>query len=180
MSDIPERFETSRLLLRRVIPSDESAIFEYGSDPDVTRYMDWPTHIRLSDTKAFIDSARAWWDAGEEYDWVITRREEDRAIGGVGCRVRGHSIDLGYVLSRSCWGQGYATEATGAVFAWSVAREETHRVWAACDIENIASVRVLEKIGMLRERILRKWALRPNLSPGQPRDAFVYSWVRDA
>src|SRR5262249_35085586 len=55
--------------------------------------------------------------------------------------------------------------------------EGVYRIWAACDVANFASVRVLAKIGMPRESVLRRWAIRRNLAPGAPRDAFLYSWV---
>jgi RimJ/RimL family protein N-acetyltransferase len=110
---------------------------------------------------------------------VITLKPDDRPIGSVGCRRRGHAVDLGYVLSRNHWRRGYATEAAQAVFKLAAGLEGVYRVWATCDVENTASARVLEKIGMVREGILRRWAFRPNLPPQPPRDALVHSWVRE-
>jgi RimJ/RimL family protein N-acetyltransferase len=169
---------TPRLVLRRPKPSDAVAKYEYGRDPEVARYMDWARHGNLSDAVAFIEGATSRWQSGEEYSWAITVKPEDRAIGSVACRVRGHAVDLGYVLSRDCWGRGYATEAAKAVFEWAASVEGVYRIWATCDVENAASVRVLEKLGMSREGILRRWAIRPNLAPKVPRDALVHSWIR--
>jgi ribosomal-protein-alanine N-acetyltransferase len=171
---------TTRLVLRRPRLSDAAAIHEYGRDPEVTRFMDWRTHTTVADALAFLEEAARRCQAGLEYCWVITLKPDDRPIGAVGCRVRGHAADVGYVLRRDHWGRGYATEAAGAVFEWAADLEGVHRVWATCDVENTASARVLEKIGMSREGILRRWAIRPNLSPTLPRDTFVYSWVRPA
>jgi ribosomal-protein-alanine N-acetyltransferase len=175
----PETITTTRLVIRRPKLSDASPIHEYGRDPEVTRYMDWPTHTCVADAVAVLKGAGPRWESGEEYSWVITVKPEDRPIGSVACRVRGHAVDLGYVLSRPHWGRGYATEAAQAVLNWAATLEGVYRVWATCDVENAASARVLEKIGMSREGILRRWAVRPNLAPQAPRDAFGYSWVRE-
>ena len=176
----PETFRTARLLLRRPQSGDTEGIYAYGGDPHVTRYMDWPTHTGPADAVAFIDDARRGWDSGHEYSWVVTAVPGDEPIGGVACRVRGHSVDLGYVFARRHWGQGHATEAARPVFDWARSQQTVYRVWATCDVDNGASARVLEKIGMSREGILRRWAVRPNLGADSPRDAFVYSWAREA
>lgn len=176
----PQTITTARLVLRRPKLSDAAAVHEYGRDPEVSRYTDWPTHSSVADAVAVLEGAGPRWESGEEYSWVITVKPEDRPTGSVACRVRGHAVDLGYVLSRNFWGRGYATEAARAVLEWAAALEGVCRIWATCDVENIASVRVLEKIGMSREGILRRWAIRPNLPPQSPRDAFVYSWVGEA
>jgi RimJ/RimL family protein N-acetyltransferase len=180
MHNPPDVIATRRLLLRRPKSADAVAKYEYGRDPEVARYMDWVPHASLADAVAFVEDAASRWDSGEEYSWVITVRPDNRAIGSVACHVRGHAAELGYVLSRDYWGRGYATEAAEAVLEWAATLEGVFRIWATCDIENAASVRVLEKIGMSREGVLRRWAIRPNLAPGAPRDALVYSWVRGA
>jgi RimJ/RimL family protein N-acetyltransferase len=61
--------------------------------------------------------------------------------------------------------------------AWAVDLSGVYRIWAVCDVENTASARVLEKLGMVRERVLRKWIIHPNVSP-VPRDCYVYARVR--
>lgn len=174
----PPVIETERLILRRPVRADAAAKYEHSRDPDVARYMDWLPHASLRDAVASIDRAARRWANGEEYSWVITAKPEDTPIGSIGCAVEGHAVELGYVLYRAYWGRGYATEAARAVFEWAASLEGVVRVWATCDVENLASVRVLEKIGMSREGVLRRWAVRPNLAPGVPRDAFIHSWVR--
>lgn len=178
MHDPPEQIATARLILRRPKAADATAKYEYARDPEVARYMDWAIPTGLDRILASTANAAVRWESGEEYAWVITAEPDDRAIGNVACRVEGHAADLGYVLAREHWGRGYATEAATAIFRWLVSLDGVFRIWATCDIENVASARVLEKIGMSREGILRRWAIRPNLAPGVPRDAFMYSWVR--
>ena len=158
--------------------SDADDIFDnYASDPQVTRYVTWRPYKDRSEVAPFLLSRLARWDSGEEYSWVLTVPPEDRAIGMIGCRVRELAADIGYVLSRKYWSRGYATEATKAMVDWASGLEFIYRVWAVCDVENKASARVLEKVGMQREGILGRYIVHPNISP-EPRDCYVYAWVR--
>jgi ribosomal-protein-alanine N-acetyltransferase len=173
----PETIVTERLVLRRPTPADAEAVHAYGGDPDVTRYLVFPTHTSLADAETFLAGCGPRWAAGEEYCWLITPRGRNPAIGSIACRVRGHAIDIGYALARAHWGRGYATEAGRAVVAWAADLPGIYRVWAVCDVENTASARVLEKLGMSREGLLRRWLIHPNVSP-EPRDCYVYARVR--
>jgi RimJ/RimL family protein N-acetyltransferase len=92
-------------------------------------------------------------------------------------RVKGFSMDIGYVLARAYWGRGYVPEAARSVVDWGLSQDGIFRVWALCDVDNLASARVLEKIGMSREGTLRRWMLHPNLSD-EPRDAYCFSVVK--
>jgi ribosomal-protein-alanine N-acetyltransferase len=174
----PEVITTRQLVLRRPRLSDADDIFDsYAADPEVTRYVTWRPYKDRSEVAPFLQSRLARWDSGEEFSWVITRPEKDRVIGVIGCRVREHAADIGYVMSRNYWNRGYTTEAANTVVDWASNLEFVYRVWAVCDVENIASARVLEKIGMQREGILRRYIVHPNMSP-EPRDCFVYSKIR--
>ena len=175
----PEVIETQRLVLRRPRAADAEHVYAYGRDPEVTRFMDWETHRSVRDAAEFIALAATRWDSGEEYSWLVTVKPDDVPVGGVGCRVRGHAVDFGYALARGHWGRGYATEAARAVVEWAFAIDGVHRVWATCDTANAASARVLEKAGLTREGVLRKSAVKPNLPERTPRDAFLYSKVRE-
>lgn len=174
----PHVITTERLVLRRPTMADAPARFAYATDPEVARYMDWLPPASLGDLAARIAAAAAEWESGDEYSWTVTVKPSDRAVGGVACFLRGHAAELGFVLARECWGRGYAAEAAKSILEWAASVDTVFRVWATCDTENTASVRVLEKIGMSREGVLRRWAIRPNLDSKVPRDAFVYSWVR--
>ena len=174
----PDRFETRQLVLRRPRLSDADDIFDhYAADPAVTRYVTWRPHRDRSEVGPFLQSQLARWDSGEAFSWAITRPSEDRVIGMIGCRIREHAADIGYVVSRSYWGRGYATEAAKAVVDWAESLDTIFRVWAVCDVANKGSARVLEKVGMEREGILRRWIIHPNVS-AEPRDCYVYSKVR--
>lgn len=179
MKHPPNLLITDRLILRRPTLTDAAAIFEFGRDPDVTRYMDWQTHTDIQDALAFLERCAPQWEAGDEFCWAITIKPEDRAIGTIACRVEGTMADFGYVLNRAYWQQGYATEAAKAVVSWVMSLPEIDRVWATCDTENVASARVLAKAGLLCEKTLRGAMVRPNLSPN-PRDAFLFATGKNA
>lgn len=169
-------FATPRLRLRVPVRADVDAMFAYASDPEVTRFMDWPTHTRVETVAEFLAGALERWADGSEWSWVVTVPPADRAVGTISCRRRGHAIDFGYILARELWGRGLMTEAASAVVAWAGQLDGVHRVWATCDAENVGSARVLEKAGLAREGVLRCYAIKPNLGP-LPRDAFIYSRV---
>jgi RimJ/RimL family protein N-acetyltransferase len=177
MKPPPDTLMTDRLLLRRPTLTDAPAVYEYGRDPEVTRYLIFHTHKSLADAEGFLGACRSRWESGEEYCWLITLSGQHRVIGSIVCRVRGYAVDIGYALASAHWRHGYATEAGRAVVAWAADLPEVHRVWAVCDVENAASARVLEKLGMSREGILRRWIIHPNISP-EPRDCCVYARVR--
>ena len=166
----PERLNTRRLILRRPTLPDAEPIFEeYAQDPEVTRYLAWQPHRSLSDTRAFLEGVSARWDSGERYAWALTFQESDRPIGMLGCTIREHEAGLGYPLARKYWGQGLMAEAVSAAVQWLLEQPSIFRCWAVCDTTHTASARVLEKVGMQREGILRRLVVHPNLSP-EPRD----------
>ncbi len=166
---------TARLLLRRPVPEDAPVIFQrYAQDPEVTRYLTWRPHADLSQTEAFIDRCLHSWETGQAFPYSIILREQPGPIGMIEARIQGHKAEIGYVLARQYWGQGYMTEAAGAVASWLLDQPAIYRVWALCDVENSGSARVLEKIGMQREGILRRWLVHPSLSD-EPRDCYCFA-----
>ena len=97
-----------------------------------------------------------------KYEFAVVLKAEARLIGG--CAIHVSSPDspegwIGYCFNRHFWGQSYATETARVLLAFGFAQLKLHRVFATCDPANIASIRVMEKIGMQREGHLRehKW-----------------------
>ena len=174
----PEVIELERLRLRRPRLSDAPAIFEYASDPEVARYADWPISRSIESVNERLRLRADQWSSGEEFYWVVTLRLDDRAIGAIACTISGHAAEFGFLLARGLWRNGYATEAARAIVEWVFSVPSVSRLAATCDIDNLASARVLEKAGLTREGILRRAIVRPNL-PGGPRDALLYSKVRE-
>lgn len=174
----PETFETERLLLRPPRPSDAPAIFEgYARDAEVVRYLVWRPHEDLLETERFLERCALGRDAGEEFPWAVTLKAGGELIGMMGLRPRGFKAEVGYVFARRFWGRGFAAEALKPIVEWALAQPEVFRVWALCDVENRASARVLEKVGMTREGLLRRNILHPNASE-EPRDSYCYAVVK--
>jgi len=175
----PERIETERLILRRCGMSDARPIFEaYAQDEEVTRFMTWRPHTNIRQTKTYLKTMVEAWDEGTEFTWVILLKNHS-LIGAIGCRMMQFKAEAGYVLARPSWNNGYATEAFRALVNWLIAQPEIYRVGAVCDIENPASARVMEKAGMQREGVLRRWIMHPQMSDS-PRDCYCYSIVKRA
>jgi RimJ/RimL family protein N-acetyltransferase len=174
----PELFATQRLILRRPVTEDAEAIFrEYAQDPEVTRYLTWEPNRSIEQTSEFLRQCRAAWEQGLTFQWAITPKEDGRLLGMIGFRRDGFKAEFGYVLARASWGRGYATEALRPLVDWTLSQREIRRVWAVCDVENQASARVLEKVGMVREGVLRRWSLHPTRSK-EPRDCYCYAKVK--
>jgi len=174
----PEIIETPRLTLRPPEMADAEAIFTtYAQDTEVAKYMIWRPHIDIEETRDFLRRCILAWEEDSAYPWIITRNEDERLIGMIESRIRGFSMDIGYVLARAYWGKGYTPEAALPIVNWGLGQEGIFRVWALCDVDNSASSRVMEKIGMQREGILRRWTLHPNVGD-EPRDVYCYSIVK--
>jgi RimJ/RimL family protein N-acetyltransferase len=172
----PDALETSRLQLRRPRESDADAIFaRYSSDPDVTRFVGWPTHRAVEETRAFLEYSRAEWTRWPAGPYLILERGDGHLLGGTGLSFETPQRAMtGYVLAKDAWGRGIATEALSAMVG--VAKNSgVHRLYALCHHEHRASARVLEKCDFAREGVLRAHVEFPNLSPGEPQDVACYA-----
>ena len=175
---LPDTFETARLLLRPVAAVDVAAIFDtYSQDEEVTRYVIWRPHRSRSETQAYVERCIAT-PADVERTYMLVGREDDVVRGAFALRQRApHRLDCGYVLAQRWWRQGLMTEALTEVTAWALRQSSVFRIGAVCDVDNIGSARVLEKSGFVREGLLRRWLLHPNISD-EPRDCYSYARVR--
>jgi RimJ/RimL family protein N-acetyltransferase len=171
-------WETERLRAKPAACADALVVFrDYASDPVVAKYMTWRPHLEIAETVAFLERCEKSWADGSAFPWTLWSKSGGELVGLVEIRVRPPAVDLGYALTQRWWHQGLMTEALRTVVGWAFAQAEIYRVWATCDIENQASARVLERLGMQREGILRSWLIHPNVSD-TPRDAFCYSVVK--
>ena len=175
MLDAPAEIETARLRLRIPVAADAHAIYEaYGADPDVTRYLGWRPYASLREAETRMTRRLVELEGGAELSWVIARRADPALMGLVSLFPAEDQAELGYVLARAHWGRGYVPEAARAVVDWALSQPALSRVWAVTDVENRASARVLDKIGMECEGVLRRFGVHPNLGP-EPRDCLIYA-----
>ena len=174
----PERIETERLMLRVPALTDAVILFNtYTHDPEVTRYVMWRPHTSVKQTSEFLKGCVAAWEGERRFPYVITLKGTDNPIGMVDFHITGSTVGIGYVIGRAYWGRGYVPEAVRVIVDWALNQPSIYRVCADCDVENTASARVMEKVGMQREAVLRRYNIHPNISD-EPRDCYLYAIVK--
>jgi RimJ/RimL family protein N-acetyltransferase len=160
----PERIETARLVLRRPVLADAEAIFaRYMSDAAVVRFLGRLRHTSVDESRQFLSISDSDWERGPAGPFVMETRGGGPLVGGVRLRFPEPDVALaGYALARDAWGRGYATEAMLAMV--DVVRGlGLSELRASCHPENAASMRVLEKCGLVRSGVVKE--LFPNIDP---------------
>ncbi len=166
--------ETDRLILRPLRLEDAEAIYNsYAHDEEVTRFLTWRPNNSVEEVEGYLRKALAA-QGRTQLNWVIIRKDNSSLIGMISCRIDNHKVEIGYVLGRAAWGKGFMTEAARAIMDFAFTLPGVYRVYGLCDLENVASARVMEKIGMQREGILRRAVVHPNISD-EPRDSLCYA-----
>ena len=150
---------TPRLLLREFVSADWQAVLAYQRDPRYLRYYDWtdrtPDEVQRF-VQMFLDQQGE--QPRHKFQLAVVLKDTGQLIGNCGIRkasTGAHEADIGYELSPDHWGHGYATEAARAIVQFGFAELRVHRIWAWCIADNVASARVLEKIGLKLEGRLR-------------------------
>jgi RimJ/RimL family protein N-acetyltransferase len=132
----------------------------YASDPRVVRFVTWRAHRAEGETREFLGRCLSEWSNGTGYPYVIELADEiSDPVGMIHLHKGHHGVNFGFLVD------------------WSLDQPEVWRASACCDIENLASARVLEKAGMTFEGVLRRYLVHPNISPS-PRDCRAYARVR--
>jgi ribosomal-protein-alanine N-acetyltransferase len=168
---------TARLLLRPFTEADTDAIFALHSNPRVLRYWDAPAWRERARAERFIGVCKQIEQEGTGAR-VAIERAPDGVFAGWCCLVKWNpdhrSATIGYCLDDAVWGQGFATEAVGALLHWAFDMLDLNRVQAETDTRNTASRRVLEKLGFVREGTLREDCI----VEGEVSDSWVYGLLR--
>jgi ribosomal-protein-alanine N-acetyltransferase len=167
--------ETERLLLREFTAADETDIQEYRGDPIVAQYVDWGPNGpgKANDVLATRLRDQLVWPR-DEVTLAAELRGDAKVIGGVSLWVSDGASTVGgygYVFNRAYWNNGYATEACRALLRVAFGTLKLDRVLATCDVRNVGSWRVMEKLGMHRERTLVQHVLQK----GEWRDSYEYA-----
>ena len=148
--------ETDRLLLRSFEDADLEAFMTYRSDPAIAEYQGWDAPYSLAAATAFIQEMKHKQPAtpGEWYQIAIELKVSGDMIGDCAFHILtedARQAEIGFTLSRPYQGKGYAAEAVTRLLAYLFGELGLHRVRAICDAENLASAKLLERIGMRRE-----------------------------
>jgi [ribosomal protein S5]-alanine N-acetyltransferase len=163
--------EGPRVRLRAPRIDDADAIFAgTTSDPEVTRYLTWTPHPDVDETRRVIEEVYL---AGAEPVWLVEWRDTGEFVGTCGRRRKKHAVDFGFCLGRRWWGQGIMTEVLKLLIEDAEQDPDVYRIWAVCAVDNAASARVLENVGMTLEGRLARYAVLPNLSP-EPQDCLMF------
>ncbi len=171
-----EIVRTDRLVPREFEVADWRTVHSYASDSEVVRYMDWGPNTE-DETKNFIQQSIASQKEQPRKSYTLAIiLKDDGLIGSCGIHVSDPTNRegwIGYCLNRHFWRRGYATETARALLRFGFDQLNLHRIFALCDPGNIASVHVLEKVGMQREGHFRERKLRK----GKWHDELLYAII---
>ena len=153
--------ETQRLLLRPFELRDIHSLSEYRSDPEVERYQGWDAPFSIERARSFVAAMQNAKPGlpGDWYQVAIALRQPAPQQPGlligdcVFCLLREDpsQAEIGFTLARAYQGQGYAYEAVSRLLSYLFGNLGLHRVLANCDVQNHASARLMERLGMRRE-----------------------------
>ncbi len=176
----PPVLQTRRLTLRRMLKSDYKDMYEYASQPQVSRYLLWNPHDCEAYTYKYLQYIQSRYRQGEFFDWAVVVKEEMLDRGTDAAPRRGffppavasrkmigtcgftrfqeeHRCgEIGYVLNPAYWGMELAPEAVSAVLRFGFCELRLNRIEAKYMADNHASRRVMEKVGMTFEGIQRE------------------------
>jgi [ribosomal protein S5]-alanine N-acetyltransferase len=169
---IAPTLHTGRLVLRQLKLDDASSLFDVLSDEQVMHFWSSGPHKDIDETRNYIG-----WNADSTADHVCWAITQDGMIA-VGWVIllprRSNNFELGYILGRDQWRNGYVYEAVRAVIDFAFERIGARRIMADTDPENIASVCLLEKLGFQREGHLREeWETHIGI-----RDSLIFGLLR--
>jgi RimJ/RimL family protein N-acetyltransferase len=150
---------TERLVLRRFRAADAEPLAAYRSDPEVARYQSWTAPVPIEEARAIVASLEQGDPELPGWFQFAVEHTGDRAlIGDVGVDLHENrrQAEIGFSLAPAYQGRGFAAEAVRAVLDHLFRVRGLHKVSAECDARNIASARLLERVGFTREGLLRE------------------------
>ncbi|KAA9041697.1 GNAT family N-acetyltransferase [Ginsengibacter hankyongi] len=143
-------FETPRLFLRRFTEADAKLIYKLNSDPEIVKYVHEPVLENEEQAKKILTDFILPQYKLNLGRWAIHTKADYEFIGWCGLKYIKETgiIDLGYRLLKTAWGKGYATEAAQYTLIYGLRDLKIKVITGMAHVENIASIKVLEKIGM--------------------------------
>jgi len=175
------RLPTERLLVQKFSARDVAHNIRHEMDSQLMKYIRQPWS--LAKTRARTLRLAGNW-SGKEGEWALAAIRpkalvnDDNSYLGIIClryeSLENNTLEIGWRLGQESQGQGYATEAASAVLRFLWKHVQPHKVVAYCFTENRPSLRVMEKLGLRQEGILRQ-AERVN---GQWHDLAIYGQLK--
>ena len=150
-----QTIETPRLTLRRAVCEDAEPMFRnWASDPEVTKYLTWPTYEKVETAHQILDLWASEYEKPNYYQWMIVLKELGEPIGSISVvrqNDRVEEAEIGYCIGRAWWHKGIVSEALAAVIQYLFAEVGMNRVAARHDPNNPHSGGVMRKCGMKYE-----------------------------
>ncbi|MGP1908006.1 GNAT family N-acetyltransferase [Metabacillus sp. JX24] len=150
---------SDRVFLREMNEEDWVDVHRYASQERVSLFQPWGPNSE-EDTKAFVQQVLE--DSSQEnrtrYVFAIVNKEDNKMIGAGELNIRDRDNKAGeisYIVNPDFWGNGIATDVANLLITLGFKEFKLHRIFATCDPRNIGSFRVMEKVGMIREGIIR-------------------------
>ena len=171
--------ETERLLLRPFTQDDFDAVHSYASVAENIIYMVWAPNTQ-EQTRAFIHMAisQAEETPCKNYQYAAVLRDTGRLIGACNLNLSGDDAELGWILHRGYWKQGYGPEMGEAMLKLGFDELHLHRIIARCDAENYGSYHVMEKLNMRREGLFLDKRPANKLSSKEYSDELAYAILK--
>ena len=174
----PPAIESQRTLLRQVTVDDLPPLLAVNGDADVTKFLPYETWRSLADAEAWFRRITEIQAGGTALQFVVECRQTRQVIGS--CllfRFEAGSAraELGYVLGQAHWGRGLMREALAALISCAFGTMAMRRLEAEIDPRNAASLRLIERLGFVKEGLLRqRWVAK-----GAAKDVAIYGLLRD-
>lgn len=154
-----QKLETERLILRRFSIEDAAAMYKnWASDPDVTKYLMWPTHSDVGVSKAVLNDWVKSYSDEKYYQWAIVPKEYGEPIGSIAVVEMDEAVSkvhIGYCIGRAWWHRGITSEALKAVMDFLFDEVGVNRIESRHDPRNPNSGAVMRKCGMTYEGTMR-------------------------
>ena len=166
---------TNRLSLQPLGLKYLESTHAYATDLENTRYMVHLPVKNKEETIQFLSGVEKEWNAEKQTDYEFAILLNDIHIGAISLYVDENNVgELGYIIDKRYWGQGYTTEAAKALMEYAITELGIKHFFATCDSENIGSYKIMERLGMqLKERRFG----RRNKSSHELREELLYELV---
>lgn len=173
----PVTLTTARLRIRALRPGDAPALFTIWSDAEAMRYFSFPTMRHVDEAHTRVETVLTRAAGGKDLVCAVEALDSGDVIGMCDlfhAHEQCRRAEIGFCLQRRQWGKGYMSEAAAAVVEHAFEAVKLNRIEADIDPRNTASARVLERLGFVREGLLReRWIVGDEIT-----DSALYGLLR--